>query len=97
MLELEGFPAKTRALDTAKTGGVEIKVTRGLRADVKNRALKQAGTTERFDQWSLAAQRKAALERGDHLTPEELDRDPRQKLISAINRLECNAKVFAAR
>jgi len=43
------------------------------------------------------AQREAALERGDELTAEELDRDPELKLGPAANSMERRAKAMAER
>ena len=91
-LEAGGFTAKTRVLDSAKTGGVEIEQMRGVWADLQNRALERAGETERVDHRSLEAQRDAALERGDQLSAEELDRDPELKLGPAANSMERRAK-----
>lgn len=48
-LEPEGFTAKTRVLDSAKTGGVEIEQMRGLWAELQNRALERVGEVERVD------------------------------------------------
>lgn len=96
-LGAEGFTAKTRVLDSAKTGGVEIEQMRGLWADLQNRALERAGEAERVDHRSLEAQREAALERGDALTAEELDRDPELKLGPAANSMERRAKAMAER
>ncbi|MEM6899809.1 MAG: MobQ family relaxase [Pseudomonadota bacterium] len=96
-LEPEGFTAKTRVLDSAKTGGVEIEQMRGVWADLQNRALERAGEVERVDHRSLEAQREAALERGDALTAEELDRDPELKLGPAANSMERREKAAAAR
>lgn len=96
-LEPEGFTAKTRVLDSAKTGGVEIEQMRGLWAELQNRALERAGEVERVDHRSLEAQREAALERGDKLSAEELDRDPELKLGPAANSMERRAKVMAER
>ncbi|MCK8485287.1 MobA/MobL family protein [Aliiroseovarius sp. S2029] len=96
-LEAEGFTAKTRVLDSAKTGGVEIEQMRGLWAELQNRALERAGEVERVDHRSLEAQREAALERGDELTAEELDRDPELKLGPAANSMERRAKAMAER
>ena len=96
-LEAEGFTAKTRVLDSAKTGGVEIEQMRGLWAELQNRALERAGEVERVDHRSLEAQREAALERGDDLTAEELDRDPELKLGPAANSMERRAKQAAER
>lgn len=96
-LEAEGFTAKTRVLDSAKTGGVEIEQMRGLWAKLQNRALERAGEVERVDHRSLEAQREVALERGDELTAEELDRDPELKLGPAANSMERRAKAMAER
>ena len=84
-------------LDSAKTGGVEIEQMRGLWAELQNRALERAGEVERVDHRSLEAQREAALERGDELTAEELDRDPELKLGPAANSMERRAKAMAER
>ena len=96
-LEAEGFTTKTRVLDSAKTGGVEIEQMRGLWAELQNRALERAGEVERVDHRSLEAQREAALERGDQLSAEELDRDPELKLGPATNSMERRAKAMAER
>ena len=96
-LEPEGFTAKTRVLDSAKTGGVEIEQMRGVWADLQNRALERAGEVERVDHRSLEAQREAALKRGDQLSAEELDRDPELKLGPAANSMERRAKAKAER
>ncbi|MFV1681983.1 MobQ family relaxase [Phaeobacter sp. JH20_14] len=96
-LEPDGFTAKTRVLDSAKTGSVEIEQMRGLWAELQNRALERAGEVERVDHRSLEAQREAALERGDQLSAEELDRDPELKLGPAANSMERRAKVMAER
>lgn len=96
-LEPEGFTAKTRVLDSAKTGGVEIEQMRGLWAELQNRALERAGEMERVDHRSLEAQHEAALERGDQLSAEELDRDPELKLGPAANSMERRAKAMAER
>ncbi len=96
-LEPEGFTAKTRVLDAKQTGGPEVEQMRGLWAKLQNRALERAGVTERVDHRSLEAQREAALERGDQLSAEELDRDPELKLGPAANSMERRAKAMAAR
>ncbi len=96
-LEADGFTTKTRVLDSAKTGGVEIEQMRGLWAELQNRALERAGEVERVDHRSLEAQREAALERGDQLSAEELDRDPELKLGPAANSMERRAKAMAER
>jgi hypothetical protein len=96
-LEAGGFTAKTRVLDSAKTGGVEIEQMRGLWAELQNRALERVGEVERVDHRSLEKQRETALDRGDKLTAEELDRDPELKLGPAANSMERRAKAVAAR
>jgi len=96
-LEPEGFTAKTRVLDAKQTGGPEVDQMRGLWAELQNRALERAGVAERVDHRSLEAQREAALERGDALSAEELDRDPELKLGPAANSMERRAKAMAER
>ena len=44
-LEPEGFTAKTRVLDSAKTGGAEIEQMRCLWAELQNRALERVGAS----------------------------------------------------
>ncbi|SHF85367.1 MobA/MobL family protein [Loktanella atrilutea] len=87
-LEPEGFTDKTRVLDAAKTGGVEIEEMRGVWAGLQNAALERAAVLERVDHRSLETQREAALERGDALEAEALDRDPELKLGPAANAIE---------
>ena len=96
-LEAEGFTVKTRVLDSAKTGGVEIEQMRGVWAELQNRALERVGDHERVDHRSLEAQREAAQERGDTMSAEELDRDPELKLGPAANSMERRAKAMADR
>ena len=96
-LEAEGFTAKTRVLDSAKTGGVEIEQMRGVWAELQNQALERVGEVERVDHRSLEAQREAAQERGDTLSAEELDRDPELKLGPAANSMERREKAAAER
>ena len=96
-LEPEGFTAKTRVLDSAKTGGVEIKQMRGVWAELQNRALERAGEIERVDHRSLETRREAARERGDALSADELDRDPELKLGPAANSMERREKASAER
>lgn len=88
----EGLGAKTRILDAAKTGGVEIEAMRAVWAGLQNRALELAGTGERVDHRSLEAQREAALERGDDLAAEVLDRAPEVKLGPAVSAMERRAQ-----
>ncbi len=87
-LEPGGFTAKTRVLDSAKTGGVEIEQMRGVWAELQNHALERVGEVERVDHRSLEAQREEALSQGDALKAEELDRDPEVKLGPAANAME---------
>jgi len=96
-LEAGGFTAKTRVLDSAKTGGVEIEQMRGVWAELQNRALERAGEVERVDHRSLEKQREAALDKGDELKAEELDRDPELKLGPAANSMERREKAAAER
>ena len=70
---------------------------RGLWAELQNRALERAGEVERVDHRSLEKQRETALDRGDDLSAEELDRDPELKLGPAANSMERRAKVMAER
>lgn len=96
-LEPEGFTAKTRVLDSAKTGGAEIDQMRGVWAELQNRALERVGEVERVDHRSLEAQREAALDKGDTLSADELDRDPELKLGPAANSMERREKAAAER
>jgi hypothetical protein len=94
-LEANGFTTKTRVLDSAKTGGAEIDQMRGVWAELQNRALERAGEAERVDHRSLEKQREAALDKGDELKAEELDRDPELKLGPAANSMERREKASA--
>ncbi|MEE4211668.1 MAG: MobQ family relaxase, partial [Parvularcula sp.] len=96
-LEADGFGAKTRVLDAAKTGGAEIAVMREHWAELQNRALERAGEVERVDHRTLEEQRETALDRGDALAAEELDRDPELKLGPAANSMERREKAAAER
>jgi hypothetical protein len=96
-LEAEGFTVKTRVLDSARTGGAEIDQMRGVWAELQNRALEQAGEVERVDHRSLEKQREMALDRGDVLSADELDRDPELKLGPAANSMERREKAAAER
>jgi len=95
----DGLGAKTRILDAAKTGGVEIEEMRGVWAHLQNHALEREGRAqglegseiERVDHRSLEAQREAALDRGDDLAALELDRAPEIKLGPAANAMERQA------
>jgi hypothetical protein len=96
-LEAKGFTAKTRVLDSARTGGVEIEQMRGVWAELQNRALERAGEVEHVDHRSLEKQRETALDRGDTLSADELDRDPELKLGPAANSMERREKAAAER
>ena len=96
-LEAEGFTAKTRVLDSAKTGGAEIEQMRGVWAELQNRALERVGEVERVDHRSLETQRETALDQGDTLSADELDRDPELKLGPAANSMERREKAAAER
>ncbi|MAM40377.1 MAG: molybdopterin-guanine dinucleotide biosynthesis protein MobA [Erythrobacter sp.] len=96
-LGAEGLGAKTRILDAAQTGGAEIEAMRATFAELQNRALERIGVAERVDHRSLEAQRAVALEQGDALAAEELDRAPEVKLGPAANAIERREKAAAAR
>ncbi|MBP1807600.1 MobQ family relaxase [Rubellimicrobium aerolatum] len=90
-LTAEGLTDKTRQLDAKQTRGAEVTHMRERWAEMQNRALERAGHEERVDHRSLQAQRKAALERGDERTADNLDRAPEVKLgpvVSSIERRE---------
>jgi MobA/MobL family len=96
VMTAEGLTDKTRVLDAAKTGGIEIEQMRGVWAEMQNQALERAGRAQgldasdivRVDHRSLEAQREEALDRGDAMTAEELDRAPEVKLGPAANAME---------
>ena len=88
VLTAEGLTDKTRVLDAKATGGPEIKAMRARWAELQNHALERQGHEVRVDHRSLAVQREAALEQGDALKAEELDRDPEVKLGPAANAIE---------
>lgn len=96
-LGAEGLGAKTRILDAAQTGGAEIEEMRALWGALQNRALERAGVSERVDHRSLEAQRAAALECGDALSAEGLDRAPEVKLGPAANAMERREMAVSAR
>lgn len=96
-LGAEGLGAKTRILDAAQTGGTEIEEMRALWGALQNRALERAGVSERVDHRSLEAQRAVALEQGDALSAEELDRAPEVKLGPAANAIERREMAASAR
>ena len=61
---------------------------RGAWAELQNDALERASVHERVDHRSLEVQREAALERGDALAAEGLDRAAEVKLGPAVNAIE---------
>ncbi|WP_374436799.1 MobA/MobL family protein [Tabrizicola sp.] len=76
-------------------GGPEIEVLRGYWADLQNHAFDLAGQEERVDHRSLEAQREEALDLGNTLKAEELDREPERKLGPAANAIERRAQLVA--
>ena len=88
VLTAEGLRDKTRVLDAKATGGPEIEAMRARWAELQNHALERQGLEVRVDHRSLAVQREAALEQGDVLKAEELDREPEVKLGPAANAIE---------
>ncbi|MDG1372151.1 MAG: MobQ family relaxase [Paracoccaceae bacterium] len=92
----DGFGAKTRVLDAAKTGGVEIEVMRAVWAQAQNQAYRVAGIDASVDHRSLEAQREDALERGDVVLAEVLDREPEPRLGVAATNVERKAAREAA-
>lgn len=95
-LDAEGFTDKTRVLDAAKTGGVEIEAMREVWGQLQNWALERAGLEARVDHRSLEMQREEALSRGDEGAAEALDRDPEVKLGPAANAMERREQRAAA-
>jgi hypothetical protein len=70
------FGEKTRELDDIKQGKVEIEWIREMVENKTNCALETAGLEARVDRRSLKDQRAAALEVGDLVKAQELDRAP---------------------
>ncbi len=70
---------------------------RGLWVEIQNLSVERAGEVERVDHRSLEAQREAALERGDSLAAEELNRAPELKLGPAANSMERREMAAAER
>jgi hypothetical protein len=66
----DGFGAKTRVLDAAKTGGEEIKAMRAIWADLCNDALEAAGRSERIDPRAKGIQAAEAAERAQEAESE---------------------------
>lgn len=62
-LGAEGFGAKTRVLDAAKSGGVEIQAMRAWWADACNAALEAEGRSERIDPRAKGIQAAEAAQR----------------------------------
>lgn len=88
VLTAEGLTDKTRVLDAKATGGPEIEAMRARWAELQNHALERQGHEVRVDHRSLAVQREAALEQGDALKAEEMDREAEVKLGPATNAIE---------
>lgn len=76
MNEDGSFGAKTRELDDIKQGKIEVEWIRELVEEKTNFALEAAGLDVRVDRRSLKDQRAAALEAGDLVKAQELDRAP---------------------
>ena len=95
----DGLGAKTKALDARATGGAEITAMREVWAGMQNEALERAeherglerGELDRVDHRSLAAQREAALGRGDERAAEALERPAEVKLGPAASAMERRA------
>ena len=96
----DGLGAKTRVLDAQATRGAEVTAMRALWAELQNAALERAEkergleerALDRVDHRSLAAQREAALERGEKVRAEELDRPAEVKLGPAASAMERRAE-----
>jgi hypothetical protein len=76
----DGFGEKARELDDRKTGPELVGTWRERWGELTNEALERAGRAERVDHRSLGAQREEALERGDQVQADGLDRAPGIKL-----------------
>ena len=95
----DGLGAKTKALDARATGGLEITAMREVWTGMQNEALEraererglEAGELDRVDHRSLAAQREAALSRGDERGAEALERPAEVKLGPAASAMERRA------
>ncbi len=88
----DGFGAKTRVLDAAKTGSVEIVAMRAAWAQAQNEAYREAGIDASVDHRSLEAQREDALERGDDVAAALLERMPEPRLGVAATNMERKAR-----
>lgn len=93
----EGLAEKTRELDAKGISGIEVTAMREIWTALQNAALERAGCQERVDHRSLAAQRKAALARGDVQAAELLDRPPEVKLGPLPSAIERKAQRAAER
>ena len=71
-LNSDGFGAKDRNWNSKEL----LSGWREQWAESANRALDRAGSRERIDHRTLAAQREGAIERGQTIRAEKLDRDP---------------------
>ena len=96
-LEPEEFTTKTRVLDSAKIGGVDIEQMRSVWAEFQNRALERIRAVEQVDHRSLETRREAALNKGDELKTDELDHDLELKLELVASPMERREKQAAAR
>ncbi len=95
MVGEDGFGAKTRILDAAQTGGAEIRSMRAFWAEVQNSALQSAEIDVSVDHRSLEDQRDAALERGDQVLADTLNRPPEPRMGVAATNIERKAKQAA--
>lgn len=91
----EGFGAKTRVLDGAKTGSVEIVALRAFWAELQNAAYQAAGIDASVDHRSLEEQSDAALARGDEALVDALNRPPEPRLGVAATNIERKARQAA--
>ena len=82
-LRAEGFGAKDRSWN----GKERLAEWREQWADHANRALELAGSSERIDHRTLAAQRAEAIQRGDIERADALDREPQIHLGKASSAL----------
>ncbi len=91
----DGFGAKTRVLDGAKTGSVEIVALRAFWAEIQNAAYQDAGIDVSVDHRSLEEQSDAALARGDEALADALNRPPEPRLGVAATNIERKARQAA--
>lgn len=88
----DGFGAKTRVLDAAKTGSVEIVAMRAAWAEAQNEAYREAGIDASVDHRSFEAQREEALEKDDEVAAALLERIPEPRMGVAATNMERKAK-----